>query len=304
MVTVSNGAVSKTLATLTEGAGFTGWVTGVAVVDNAGKQDLIACSVVSTGNQWAATNYDFYVYHFTSPDKYEVAVKWTMPEAEAERMGDYLSFKGTWQDGEIMTCSANAVGKYAYVFKVKDGVVDKTPTKLALAADVMAAKSGTAGIYYMKDDLYMITNEAGTAGAVAPLLVKREGENITLVGKMDLSGFSTVDSGAMSVRTPRLISIDGKEYMVFMVGEYGGKTYGSANMGNISVCVLPLTGATLLESLTSYKMEDVKVMAVANGSVKYAGNGFAGVDVDVFGNTCRIGYGVRNGELGVIKFRP
>lgn len=305
MVTVSNGAVSKTLTTLTEGAGFTGWVTGVAVVDNAGKQDLIACGVVATGNKWAATNYEFYVYHFTSADKYEVAVHWTMPEAEAERMGDYLSFQGTWQDGKIMTCAANATSKHVYVFNVKDGVADQTPTKLTIADDVKADKSGTAGIYYLKDDLYMITNEAGLVGEklLPPILVKIEGENVVLAGKMDVSGFALKAKGATVVRTPRLITLEGKDYLVFMAGEYGGATYGSANMGNINVCVLPLTGATLLESLTSYKMEDVKILPVANGAA-YAGNGFAGVDADVFGNTCRIGYGVRGGELGVIKFRP
>ena len=58
-----------------------------------------------------------------------------MPEAEADRAGDYLSFRGTWQDGEILICAANGnnlVGKYVYSFAVKDGVAAKEPVKIAL----------------------------------------------------------------------------------------------------------------------------------------------------------------------------
>ena len=293
MVTVANGAVSKTLATLTEGAGFTGWVTGVTVVENAGKQDLIACGVVATGNKWAATNYDFYVYHFTSPDEYEIALKWTMPEAEAERVGDYLSFRGTWQDGEILVCAANNTGKNVYSFAVKDGVVAKEPVKIALDADIMSKKNGTAGIYHYKGDQYIITSEG-----LAPVVVKREADKFSYVATMDMTNFVAEDKATKVIRTPQFVTIRGKEYMIFLHTNYASS---SSNGG--WVCVLPVKNENLAESLQKVEASDIKMMRIPI-SATAAGNGFAGLGVEKDGYGCNIGYGLRHGEIGVIKFIP
>lgn len=293
MVTVANGAVSKTLATLTEGAGFTGWVTGVTVVENAGKQDLIACGVVATGNQWAATNYDFYVYHFTSPDEYEIALKWTMPEAEAERAGDYLSFCGTWQDGEILVCAANNTGKNVYSFVVKDGVVAKEPVKIALDADIMSKKNGTAGIYHYKGDQYIITSEG-----LAPVVVKREADKFSYVATMDMTNFVAEDKATKVIRTPQFVTIRGKEYMIFLHTNYASS---SSNGG--WVCVLPVKNENLAESLQKVEASDIKMMQIPISATP-AGNGFAGLGVEKDGYGCNIGYGLRHGEIGVIKFIP
>ncbi len=296
MVSVANGSVSKTFATLTEGAGFTGWVTGVTVVDNAGKQDLLACGVASTGNAWAATNYDFYVYHFTSPDTYEVALKWTMSASEAERIGDYLSFRGTWQDGEILVCAANTaatIGKYAYSFMVKDGVVAKEPVKIALSEDVGNKKSGTAGIYHYKGDQYIMANEGS-----APIIVKREAEQFSYVGIMDMTNFVAEGSNAKVIRTPQFVTIRGKEYMIFLHGNYA-----SSNMNGAWLCVVPIKNENLAESLTSIDAADIKMMRIAPSSVP-AGNGFAGLGVELEGYGCKIGYGLRHGEIGFVNYIP
>lgn len=296
MVTVANGAVSKTLATLTEGAGFTGWVTGVTVVENAGKQDLIACGVVATGNKWAATNYDFYVYHFTSPDEYEIALKWTMPEAEAERAGDYLSFRGTWQDGEILICAANGnglIGKYVYSFAVKDGVAAKEPVKIALDDEIQNKKSGAAGIYHYKGDQYIITSEG-----LAPVVVKREADKFSYVATMDMTNFVAEDKTAKVIRTPQFVTIRGKEYMIFL-----HTNYASSNSNGGWVCVLPVKNENLAESLQKVEASDIKMMQIPISAAP-AGNGFAGLGVEKDGYGCNIGYGLRHGEIGVIKFIP
>ena len=91
--------------------------------------------------------------------------------------------------------------------------------------------------------------------------------------------------------------------MVFYEGEYVGS---ACNGGK--VCVLPLKGADLLESLTNYSIEDVYQLTIASdivdNKVVPAGNGFASVGATVNGGVCQIGYGLRNGEIGVVVFRP
>lgn len=305
IVSVEEGKLSKEFKfDFADASGFTGKITGMTLVENNGKKELLAGNVVSKGNKWAATNLVFQVYHYTDYNTVERVVNWTMATNEdapqVERAGDYLTFRGTWQDGEILICAANGTGKYVYSFKVTDGKVEPEPTKIALSAEVMANKAGTAGIFYLKDDVYMITNESGD---FAPLLVKRNGATIDLVGKMDVTKLEKKsESGKIAVRTPRIATIEGKDYMVFMAGEYGGDM-GGADMGYIRVCVLPLVGSDIIASLSSYDIKDVKTLFLEKGS-KNAGNGFAGLEVSKYGATLSIGYGARTGEIGVIKFRP
>lgn len=293
MVTVANGAVAKTLVAPTQGGGFTGWVTGVTTVENAGKEDLLACGVISKGNQWAATNLDFYVYHFTSADKYEVAVKWTMPEAEAERAGDYLSFRGTWQDGEILICSANNSGKYVYSFAVKDGVAAQEPVKILLEGEAMTKKVGTAGIYHYKGDQYIITSEGA-----APFVVKREADKFTFVAAMDMTNFVADGKNAKVIRTPQFVTLRGQDYMIFMHGNYA-----SSAINGAWVCVVPVKNENLAETLSGINAADIQMMEIEK-SATAAGNGFAGLGVELEGYGCNIGYGLRHGEVGVIKFVP
>ncbi len=293
MVTVANGVLSKTLATTVEGGGFTGWVTGVTTVDNAGRNDLLACGVVATGNRWAATNYEFYVYHFTSADKYEVAVHWTMPEATAERAGDYLSFRGTWQDGEILICAANNSGKNVYSFAVKDGVAAQEPVLIPLEGEAMTKKSGTSGIYHYKGDQYIIASEAAS-----PYIVKREADKFTYVGAMDMTNFKAEGSSAKVIRSPQFVSIRGEEYMVFLHTNY---VSGNSNGG--WVCTVPVKNDNLAESLKSIQATDINMMEIAKFATA-SGNGFGGLGVEVDGATCMIGYGLRHGEVGVVKFIP
>ncbi|MGM9788285.1 MAG: PL29 family lyase N-terminal domain-containing protein [Candidatus Cryptobacteroides sp.] len=300
MVAVKDGAITDTYAfDFAEAVGFTGKITGVTTINNNGKQEVLAGNVAALGNQWAPTSLVIQVYHYTSPTEVEQVVNWQMAEnaddPNLERAGDYLSFRGTWQDGEILICAANATGKYVYSFPVKDGVVAKEPVKIPIGADVQAVKNGTAGIYHYKDDVYVITSEGA-----APAVVKRTESGFSLLGQMDLSKFALVTAGATrTIRTPQFITIGETEYMVFFEGEYA-----SSNCNGGKVCVLPLKGADLLESLTNYSIEDVYQLAVVNDEGKTAGNGFASVGATVNGGVCQIGYGLRNGEIGVVVFRP
>ena len=293
MVTVADGAVSKTLATPTVGGGFTGWVTGVTTVENNGQRDLLACGVVATGNKYAATNYEFYVYHYTDANTYNVAVHWTMPESEAERAGDYLSYRGTWQDGEILICAANATGKYVYSFPVKNGVAAQEPVKIALASEIQALKSGTAGVYHYKGDQYIITNEG-----LAPIVVKREADKFSYVGVMDMTNFVASGANAKVVRTPQFVTLRGQDYMIFLHTNY---VQSAANGG--WVCAVPVKNGDLGATLASIQASDIKMITI-DPATTGAGNAFAGLGVETNGPVCMIGYGFRHGEVGVIKFVP
>lgn len=114
---------------------------------------------------------------------------------------------------------------------------------------------------------------------------------------MDLSAFTNDEGTVKTVRTPRFVSSAGVEYMVFVEGDY--ITSASA-MKNAKVCVLRLRGESLLESLTGYALEDLTIIPVANGETN-AGNGFAGVAVSPAAGYLNVGYGLRHGELGLIK---
>ena len=304
MVAVKEGAITDTYAFSFENAsGFTGKITGLTTVINNGKREVLAGNVAAKGNKWAKTNLTIQVYHYTSPTEVEQVVNWQMAANEEdpnlERAGDYLSFKGTWQDGEILICSANNTGNFVYSFSVKDGVVAAEPVKIPIGEDVKAVKVGTAGIYHYKDDVYVIASEGAS-----PAVVKRAESGFSLLGQMDLTKFETVVANATkTIRTPQFITIGETEYMVFYEGEYVGS---ACNGGK--VCVLPLKGADLLESLTNYSIEDVYQLTIASdivdNKVVPAGNGFASVGATVNGGVCQIGYGLRNGEIGVVVFRP
>ena len=304
MVAVKEGSITDTYAFSFENAsGYTGKITGLTTVINNGKREVLAGNVSGLGNKYAKTNLTIQVYHYTSPTEVEQVVNWQMAandeDPNLERAGDYLSFKGTWQDGEILICAANNTGKYVYSFSVKDGVVAAEPVKIPIGEDVQAVKVGTAGIYHYKDDVYVITSEGAS-----PAIVKRAESGFSLLGQMDLTKFETVVANATrTIRAPQFITIGETEYMVFFEGEYVSSAFNGGK-----VCALPLKGATLLESLTNYSIEDVYQLTVASdivdNKVVPAGNGFASVGATVNGGVCQIGYGLRNGEIGVVVFRP
>ena len=288
MVAVRGGQVVATLAWDAAWVnGFTGAVTGLTTTKDNGETCILACNVASEGNQWAATNNEFNVYKYTGLDKVEKVLSYTRTSEDNLRMGDYFSFSGTWQDGAILVCEANNNAPRVYEFAVKDGVVNQTPTTIPLNEEARGLKSGTAGVFHYKNDIYVITSEGA-----APLVVKREGGNMNLVAQLDLSVFN----GGKDLRTPKFVTLNGKEYMVGIVG-----TYKNNNMeGTATLFVMPITDGDIVASVAAATRENCLIKDIENCA---AGNGFAGLDVIQKGQTLYIGYGVRAGELGLIKFR-
>ena len=289
MVAVRGGQVVATLAWDAAWVnGFTGAVTGLTTTKDNGETCILACNVASEGNKYAATNNEFNVYKYTGLDKVERVLRYTRTSEDNRRMGDYFSFSGTWQDGAILVCEANNNAPRVYEFAVKDGVVNQTPTTIPLADDARNLKSGTAGVFHYKDDIYVITNEGGEG----PLVVKREGGNMKLVAQLDLSVFN----GGKDLRTPKFVTLNGKEYMVGIVGTYSGTNI----EGQATLFVMPITDGDIVASVAAATRENCLIKDIEGCA---AGNGFAGLDVIQKGQTLYIGYGVRAGELGLIKFR-
>ena len=63
---------------------------------------------------------------------------------------------------------------------------------------------------------------------------------------------------------------------------------------------MPITDGDIVASVAAATRENCFIKDI-EGCL--AGNGFAGLDVIQKGQTLYIGYGVRAGELGLIKFR-
>ena len=300
MVAVRGGQVVATLAWDAAWVnGFTGAVTGLTTTKDNGETCILACNVASEGNQWAATNNEFNVYKYTGLDKVEKVLSYTRTSEDNRRMGDYFSFSGTWQDGAILVCEANNNAPRVYEFAVKDGVVNQTPTTIPLNEEARSLKSGSAGVFHYKDDIYVITNEGGAG----PLVVKREGGNMKLVAQLDLSAINKVHKdkdgnpvGGKDLRTPKFVTLNGKEYMVGIVGSYNGKDM----IDTATLFIMPIINGDIVASVAAATRENCFIKDI-EGCL--AGNGFAGLDVIQKGQTLYIGYGVRAGELGLIKFR-
>ena len=115
---------------------------------------------------------------------------------------------------------------------------------------------------------------------------------MNLVAQLDLSVFN----GGKDLRTPKFVTLNGKEYMVGIVGPNNG-----TNMeGTATLFIMPITDGNIVESVKAATRENCLIKDIENCA---AGNGFAGLDVIQKGQTLYIGYGVRAGELGLIKFR-
>ena len=113
-----------------------------------------------------------------------------------------------------------------------------------------------------------------------------------LVAQLDLSVFN----GGKDLRTPKFVTLNGKEYMVGIVGTYSGTNI----EGQATLFVMPITDGDIVASVAAATRENCLTKDIEGCA---AGNGFAGLDVIQKGQTLYIGYGVRAGELGLIKFR-
>lgn len=288
IVAVRGGQVVSTLAWNSEWVnGFTGAVTGLTTVQDNGATCVLACNVAAEGNKWAATNSEFNVYKYTGLDKVEKVVSLTREGADNKRMGDYLSFRGTWQDGAILVCEANNNAPRVYEFAVKDGKVADAPVTYLIDEETRGKKGGIAGVFHVKDNQYIITNEG--AGAI---VVTLEGGEAKYVANLDFSAFGVGNI----LRTPKFFSLNGKEYMAAIIGTYEGTQL----VGTANLIVIEITNGDLLASIAAATPENSHVKVIENCA---AGNGFAGLDVLAQGETVYIGYGVMNGEVGLIKFR-
>ena len=202
-------------------------------------------------------------------------------------MGDYLSFRGTWQDGAILVCEANNNAPRVYEFAVKDGKVADAPVTYLIDEEARGKKGGIAGVFHVKDNQYIITNEGASA-----IVVTLEGGEAKYVANLDFSAFGVGNI----LRTPKFFSLNGKEYMAAIIGTYEGTQL----VGTANLIVIEITNGDLLASFAAATPENSHVKVIENCA---AGNGFAGLDVLAQGETVYNGYGVMNGEVGLIKFR-
>ena len=281
--------------------GFTGCRTGMTAIKNNGKTNVLVCNVASIGNQWAPTNLEFDAYLYTDNNTVTKVLSYVFSEASAERVGDYLSFKGTWQDGEIIVSAANNTAKNAYVFAVKDGVVAQTPTLYAYDKACLTyigedgktynRKSGTSGLFHYKDDLYIQTNEG-----CAPAIVRRDEAKKTIEFVATFSVEAITGSASANLRTPHFFTLNGKEYMACVCGNYASSAFVNAN-----VAIVPIEGG-LEASLSAIDASKCYIYTTVAGAAT-SGNGFSGCDIYETGSEVYVGYGVRRGELGLLKFR-
>lgn len=272
--------------------GFTGARTGLTTVKNGTKTEVIVCNVASAGNTWAPENLEFCVYHYSDMSKAEKVLSYKFDQSTVERMGDYLSFKGTWQDGQILVAAANNSAKYAYSFAVKEGVVSQEPTLLTYAEDVRLAKSGTCGLFYYKDDMYVITNEGKS-----PLLVKLVGTEFQLIAVIDCKSILSEANVNTDLRTPKFFTLNGKEYVVGLFG-----LYKASNFANAKIAVIPTENLKIEGNVCTIATEGIETYETTPGATT-SGNGFSGLDIFVGDASVFIGYGVRHGECGLLKFR-
>ena len=137
------------------------------------------------------------------------------------RLGDKFDFYGTWEDGEILALNGYASGR-AWIFKVKDGVVDPEPVK----TDYLGGTANNFGSLYRWFD----SNEylkIGHQPADPAMIYTRSGDEMTLEGTVEfeydgnLAGMLSTENYPIKnvAHGFRTFEINGKAYAAF-VGNY------------------------------------------------------------------------------------
>lgn len=142
---------------------------GLAVApDGDGTRLLFCCMAMNDAH-------NFQVYSYTSVDAAPEKVLDVPYSSLNKRVGDRITFFGTWQKGEI--CTVSWTDGTAFLFPVENGKVSATPITADLRNGGLASAMGGNGpkLNFIKDNQYI------WCGTARPVLLTREGNTFTQV---------------------------------------------------------------------------------------------------------------------------
>ena len=280
--------------------GGTHTITGCQAVKNGDGYIFLANNLATNDTQ------TFTVYAWddvNSKPRVVLAFKW---DGGGLRLGDRLTFNGTWQDGEII--GVNYFNYHqSYIFKVKDGVVDQTPVvtdNLNVPDDIIAINGKTFNsticselVRYTADE-YILTANVYT---YLPTIFTRADDNFKLSAIWQ-AGYPGQTAIVDEVEVPLLKGVANARFF-----ELGGTTYFAfttwrAAYTQLDVWAIALDPSkTLAENLAGKSFYDARIVATlgTDEGANPNGNGTSGFDVVVVDDTAYLVAAATNNEIGV-----
>ena len=175
---------------------------GLAIAPDGNGTRLLVCTMAM------GAAHKFQVYSYTSPTAAPELVLDVPFSSIGERIGDRITFFGTWQKGEI--CSVSWASGAAYIFPVTDGKVSTTFIKADLKNGGLSSTVGGNGAKLVKySDIDYLW-----CGTGYPIVMKREGNTFTQVAATDKdNNFGSPNHGF------NFFEVNGSEYAVFAFRE-------------------------------------------------------------------------------------
>lgn len=259
--------------------GYTGAITGIRSVWNGDHYALMVANTTGPGNQWAWGNQKFRIYLYDNVNsKPQLLVEYDAPAVDAAadfggkyyRMGDYLDFYGTMENGMALVNGYNPDTKkcYAYAFPVSGGKMSQ-PVEIAIPTE---STDGVFGVFRLTDKMCI-----RTAQNVPSELYTLEGTTLTAVGTFDYCA-----------KTPRIFTLkDGKTYLAFMTMTSGDTNEYTCHVGEV------------LENNT-YDIANEKTSTSTGDATN--GNYFASCEVIPYGDGALIVGGSMNNGASIFCF--
>jgi len=260
-------------------------VSGCQVIKDGDKESLLVCNLRLNETQ------TFRVYKYDDVEAPAEVVLEYVNDGGGLRIGDKMTFNGTWQDGEIVLVNYFNYGA-AYIFKVENGVVNPVPV---VTNPVLNAIKEKVGVEYAGTNMAHLVkfgqNEylfADRSFANAPAVLTLDGETFTCEGNWNIGRNAAV---------VRFFTLEGKDYMAMLSRQ------ASSNTAGYDIFIVPIDSSkSLYENLSGKTLDDAAKVPVIDTPTAANGNGTADIAVQIIDGKAYVAVLVTNNLVSVFQF--
>ena len=260
-------------------------VSGCQVVKDGDKESLLVCNLRLSETQ------TFRVYKYDDVEAPAEVVLEYVNDGGGLRIGDKMTFNGTWQNGEIVLVNHLNYGA-AYIFKVENGVVNPVPV---VTNPVLNAIKDKVGVDYAGTNMAHLVkfgqNEylfADRSFANAPAVLTLDGETFTCEGNWNIGRNAAV---------VRFFTLEGKDYMAMLSRQ------ASSNTAGYDIFIVPIDSSkSLYENLSGKTLDDVAKVPVIDTPTAANGNGTADMAVQIIDGKAYVAVLITNNLVSVFQF--